>query len=68
MINSDTKFGKDHNMIDETKREVQEVIKEIENEFGASSIMYRDDEISTVQRMALWAFSNILIITTLRDG
>ena len=44
------------------------LVQEIEKEFGQSTIQYKEQDLSMEQRMALWSVSNILLITTLRDG
>jgi trehalose-6-phosphate synthase len=55
-------------MINQTREEVNVLVKAIEDEFGKSAIYYVESDLLMEQRMALWAISNILLITTLRDG
>lgn len=43
-------------------------MKEIEEEFGKGSIHYQEQDLLMEQRIALWAMTNVLMITTLRDG
>lgn len=43
-------------------------MKEIEDEFGKSVICYLEEDLSVEHRLALWTVTNILLITTLRDG
>ena len=52
----------------QTRKEILDIVKEIEEEFGKSAIHYCEQDLLMEQRIALWAVSNILLITTLRDG
>lgn len=44
------------------------IIEEIKTEFGNDSIFYLEEDPTMAQRLALWARTNVLFITTLRDG
>jgi len=55
-------------IINQTKSDIYDLIREIEEEFGKSSISYVEHDLTLEQRMGLWASANILLITTLRDG
>ncbi len=52
----------------QTRSEIQALVKEIEDEFGKSAIHYQEQDLLMEQRIALWAVTNVLLITTLRDG
>lgn len=55
-------------MINQTRSEILALVKEIEDEFTPASIHYLERDLDLEQRLALWSVSNILLITTLRDG
>jgi trehalose-6-phosphate synthase len=44
------------------------LVSEIEKEFGKGAIFYQEQDLLMEQRIALWAMTNVLLITTLRDG
>ena len=57
-----------HSIADQTRTDIQQIIQQIQTEFGADKLWYKEQDLSVEHRIGLWAATNILLITTLRDG
>lgn len=50
------------------KAEIDELCAQIQQEFGKDALIYKEESLTMAQQLALWSKTNILFITTLRDG
>ena len=48
--------------------EIDKIINEIHEEFGDGCLIYKVQNLTQEERMALWSFSQVLLNTSLRDG
>lgn len=65
---NDRKVKEIKRLIQKTQQEIQKVINEIHEEFGDGCLIYKVQNLTQEERLALWSFSQILLITSLRDG
>jgi trehalose-6-phosphate synthase len=55
-------------IIANTRREIKEIVAKIQREFGSQSVVLQEENASLEKRLALWAESDVLLVSSLRDG
>jgi len=51
-----------------TLQQINQLVKEIQSEFGKGCLILRHENLSPEQRCALWSFTDIFLQTSLREG
>ena len=55
-------------IIANTRKEIEEIVNQIKFEFGPQCILHHEENLSLEKRLALWSESDVLLVSSLRDG
>lgn len=50
------------------RREIKDIVEKIKREFGQQAIILQEENASLEKRLALWAESDVLLVSSLKDG
>jgi trehalose-6-phosphate synthase len=67
-LDNNEKYISQVKIIANARKDIQEIVENIQRDFGDQSIILQENNPSLEKRLALWSESDVLLVSSLRDG